>query len=76
MESITDAGYKHAKIVWIDFGLQNLSQYHKLSDTMLLSDTLKSFKNKCLKTFEQHPANFVSEHRLASRDVSRKQRWN
>ena len=76
MESFTDADYKHAKRVWENFGIQNLSQYHKLSDTILFSDTLKSFKNKCIKSFEQHPTNFFSEPGLASRDVSRKQRWN
>lgn len=59
MESITNADCKHTKRVWKDSGLQNLSQYHDLSDTRLLSNTLKSFRNKCLEIFEQYPANLA-----------------
>ena len=74
MESITDADCKHTKRVWKDSGLQNLSQYHDLSDARLLSDTLKSFRNKCLEIFEQYPANLAEmfqENRRRTKIISK-----
>ena len=61
MLTITDADYKHAKIFWKDFRLQNLGQYHDLyvqSDTLLLVDIFEGFRNKCLKIYELDPAHF------------------
>ena len=62
MLTITDADYKHAKIFWKDFRLQNLGQYHDLyvqSDTLLLVDIFEGFRNKCLEIYELDPAHFL-----------------
>ena len=52
MEHITDADYAHAKRVCKDFKIKNLGEYHDLydqSDTLLLADVFKNFKNMCIK---------------------------
>ena len=49
MKSITDDDQKHAKLIWKEFGSQNLGQYHELyveSDTMLLADFQKQVLGK------------------------------
>ena len=61
MKDITDTDYKLAKIVWENFGLQNLAQDHDLyvqSDTLLQADVFERFRNKCLKIYELDPVYF------------------
>ena len=46
MEDITDADYKHAKKIWKDFKIKNLSDYHDLyvqSNALLLPDVSENF---------------------------------
>ena len=67
MEDITDAGYKHARIVWEDFVIQNPGEYHDLyvqRDLLLLVDVFKSFQSKCVQIYELDPAHFLSAPRL------------
>ena len=43
------------------FGMQNSGKYHDLyvqSDTLLLADLFKRFRNKCVKIHERQPADF------------------
>ena len=50
MEDITDADYMNAKRVCKDFEIKNLGKYHDFylkSDTLLLADVFKNFRNMC-----------------------------
>ena len=68
MEGITDADYRHAKIVCKDFEIKNLGEYHDLyvqSDTLLLPDVFENLRNMCLKIYELDPEIFISLYGLA-----------
>ena len=52
MEDITDADYVHTKKVCKNFQIKNVGKYHDLyvqSDTLLLADVLKNFRDMCLE---------------------------
>ena len=62
MEDITNADYTHAKRICKDFEIKNLGEYHDLyvqSNTLLLADVLKDFRNMCHKLFEHEPAKLL-----------------
>ena len=45
-ENIADADYKHAEIVWEEFKIKNLGEYHDWyvqSNTLSLADVFESF---------------------------------
>ena len=68
LEDITDKDYVHAQKVFEEFKLKNLGDYHDLyvqSDTLLLADVFKNFRNKCIEIYELDPAHFVSAPVLA-----------
>ena len=68
LEDITDKDYVHAQKVLEEFKLKNLGDYHDLyvqSDTLLLADVFKNFRNKCIEIYELDPAHFVSAPVLA-----------
>ena len=68
MEDISDIDYEHANNVFKVFKLENLGDYHDLyvqSDTLLLSDVFKNFRDMCLKEYELDPAHFLSLPGLA-----------
>ena len=51
MENITDVDYTHVKGVCKVFEIKYLSEQHDLyvqSDTLLLADVIKNFRNMCL----------------------------
>ena len=51
---LTDADYKHAKIVCKDFQMKSLGEFHDLyvqSDILLLVDVFENFRNMCLKIY-------------------------
>ena len=55
MENITDAEYRHAKIIFQEFNNKNLGDYHDLyvqNDTLLLADVFENFRNKCIEIYE------------------------
>ena len=63
IEDIDDIYYRHGKNVFKGFKLKNLGEYHDLyiqSDTLLLVNVFKNFRNKCLKVYELDPAHFLS----------------
>ena len=67
-EDITDADYKHAERVWINFEIKNLGDYHDLyvqRDTLLLADVFENFRNKCIEIYELDPAHFLSASGLS-----------
>ena len=58
MVDITDTDYMHAKRISKDFEVKNLCQYHYLylkSDTFLLANVFKNFRNICLKIYHLYP---------------------
>ena len=68
IKSITDVDYRHAKIIFKEFSINNLSKYHELyvqSDTLLLADVFENFTNKCIEIYELDPAYFLSAPGLA-----------
>ena len=75
MEIATYAGYKQAKRVWEDLGLQNLGQYYNRyvqSDALLLTEAFESFRNKSLEIYKVDPAHFLSAPRLVWKACSKK----
>ena len=68
MGSITSVDYRHAKKVYKELKLKNLSDYHDLYlkiDTLLLADVFENFRNKCIEIYELNPAHFLSAPGLA-----------
>ena len=69
MENITDVDYRHAKRVFKNLhNNKNLVDYHDLyvqSDTLLLADVFKNFRNKCIEIYELDLAHFLSAPGLA-----------
>ena len=68
MEGITDVDHRHAKRVFKNLNNKNLGDYHDFyvqSDTLLLADVFKNFKNKCIEIYELDPAHFLSAPGLA-----------
>ena len=68
MEDITDVYYRHAKRVFKNLSNKNLGDYHDLyvqSDTLLLVNVCKNFRNICIKLYELDPARFLSAPGLA-----------
>ena len=67
-EDITDKNYAHAQKVWEVFEIKNREEYHDLYvqlDILLFAYVFENFKDKCIKIYELHPANFVSAPGLA-----------
>ena len=68
LEDIGDEDYAHAQKVWDVFEIKTLGEYHNLyaqSDTLLLADVLKNFRNKYLEIYELDAIYFVSAPGLA-----------
>ena len=68
LENISETDYAHANNVFKKFNINNLGEYHDLyvrSDTLLLADILKNFRQSCLKKYELDPSHFVSLPGLA-----------
>ena len=68
LEDITDKYYEHAKKVWEAFEIKNLGEYHDFyvqSDTLLLADIFKNFRDKCIEIYDLDPAHFLSAPGLA-----------
>ena len=68
MEDITDTDYRLANKVFKKLELKNLGEYHDLyvqSDTILLADVFKIFRNMFIKAYELDPAHFLTVPGLA-----------
>ena len=62
MEDIDDIYYRHGNNAFNKFKLNNSGDYHDLyvqSDTLLLADVFKNFRDMCLKEYEIDPAHFL-----------------
>ena len=63
MEDVADADYARAKRICKDFKIKIFGKYHDLyvqSDTFLLAEVLKSFRDMCLKIYKLDPGKCVS----------------
>ena len=63
MEDIIDLNYAHVKRVCKDFEMKKLGKYHDLhvqSNTLLLADVFKNFRNMYLEIYELDHAKFLS----------------
>ena len=63
MEDVADADYAHAKRICKDFKRKFFGNNHDLyvqSDTFLLAEVLKSFRDMCLKIYKLDPGKCVS----------------
>ena len=68
MKNITDIDYRHANKVFKKFKLKNLDNYHDVylqSDTLLLANVFKNFRNKFIEIHELDPVHFLSAPGLA-----------
>ena len=68
LEDISDEDYAHAQKVWDVFEIRNCCKYHDLyvqSDTLLLADVFKNYRNMCLDIYEPNPIYFVFAPGLA-----------
>ena len=68
MEDITDVDHRHAKRVFKNVNNKNLGDYHDFyvqSDTLLLADVFKIFRNKSIEIYVLGPAYFLSGPGLA-----------
>ena len=68
MKDIIDVDHRHAKRIFKNLNNKNLGDYHDLyvqSDTILLADVFKNFRNKCIEIYELDPAHFLSAPGLA-----------
>ena len=75
MENIDDIDYRHGNNVFKKFKLKNLGEYHDLyvqSDTLLLADVFKNFRNMCMKVYELDPTHLLSSPGLAWQACLRK----
>ena len=67
-EDITDADYTHGKRVCKDFDIKSLQEYHDLyisSNTLLLADVFKNFRNTRLQIYVLDLVRFLTTPGLA-----------
>ena len=67
-ECITDEDYQHAHIVWKEFNIESMKDYHNfynLSDVLLLADIFENFRNICMNYYGLDPDWYFSAPGLA-----------
>ena len=68
ISDISKYDYGHAQIVWKEFKLKNLGEYHDFylkTDVLLLSNVFETFRNNCLEYYKLDPAHFYTSPGLA-----------
>ena len=68
LEDITDKDYTHAQKVFEESKLKILGDYQEFyvqSETLLLGDVFKNFRNKSIEIYKLYPAHFLSTPGLA-----------
>ena len=68
MSGVSDNDYDHARLVWNEFGIKNMGEYHDLyllTDTILLANVYESFRKVCMDNYGLDPAHFYTAPVLA-----------
>ena len=77
LKDISNEDYAHAQKVWEVLEIRNRVEYCDLyakSDTLLIADVFKNFRNMCLEIYEIDPTYFVSAPGLAWQTYLKKAR--
>ena len=67
-KGITDEYYRHAQIVWREFNVESMNDYHNLYnlfDVLLLADIFENFRNICMNHYGLDPAWYFCASRPA-----------
>ena len=75
MEDVTNADSTYIKMVYKNFEMKDLAEYHDLyvqSNKLLLADVLKNFRNMCYEIYELDPAWFFTATGLSWQVASKK----
>ena len=62
-EGITNTQHTRAKVIWDNFNIKNLGEYHDLylmTDVYLLSDVIENFRDMCLNDYGLDPAHYIT----------------
>ena len=62
-EGITDTQHTRATVIWDNFNIKNLGEYHDLylmTDVYLLSDVFENFRDMCLNFYGLDPAHYIT----------------
>ena len=76
LEDISDKDYLNVQKLWDAFGIRTLGEYHDLyvqTDTLLLADVYKKFRDKCIEIYGLDPSHFLSAPGLAWQACLKKQ---
>ena len=68
MSSISEEDYQHAQLVWKEFRIRDLGDYHDLylrTDVVLLANVFEAFRDTCLRHYTLDPAHFYTSPGLA-----------
>ena len=68
MSGVNNKDYNHARLVWNEFGIKNMGEYHDLyllTDTILLANIFESFRKVCMDNYGLDPAHFYTALGLA-----------
>ena len=68
MSGISDSDYEHAQLVWREFRIKNIGEYHDLylrTDVVLLANVFESFRRVCLENYGLDPSHFYTAPGLA-----------
>ena len=62
MSKMSESDYKHIQLVWEEFGICNVEDYHDLylrADVVLMANVFEAFRDKCLKHYSLDPVHFL-----------------
>ena len=62
-ECITDNQHTRAKVIWDNFNIKTLGEYHDIclmTDVYLLTDVFKNFRDMCMNYYGLDPAHYIT----------------